>query len=104
MSEIRAESPVRHGARDGMTVHASRGLKNSAAFLCSAGSHGGLFFLLYPVVKLFARIDVHAQEHLGVLRAAVLGALAEIKPGVVGIDPNVVDPVWNQIRFSCKAW
>ena len=34
------------------------------------------------------------------LRAAVLGALADVKAGFVRIDPHMVDAVGNQVRFS----
>ena len=95
--------PVRHCSRDCMAIQASGGLKYPAAFAHLIVNNGRFFFVLYPLIELFARINVHTQEHFGVLRTAVLSALTEIESSLVGIDPRVVLAVWNQVRFSRKT-
>src|SRR6202795_4785406 len=104
MSEIRTESTVRHSSRNGVTIYASGSFKDPAPLLRYATSHSRLSFRLDPLVKLLARINIDAQEHLGVLCAAVLCALAEIQSRFMRIDPHVVDAIWNQICLSCKPW
>src|ERR1700746_469397 len=96
----RAESPVRHCSRDSVTVHTGRGFKDLSALLHGTTNQGRAFLFLNPPIKLFRRINIYAQEHLGVLYAAVLSALTDIHTRFMRIDPHVVHAVWNQIRFS----
>ena len=96
--------PVRHCSRDCMAIQASSGLKYPAAFAHFIANNGWFFFVLHPSIELFARINVHTQQHFGVLRAAILRALTEIESRLVGVDPCVVFAVWNQVRFSRKTW
>ena len=57
----------------------------------------------HPAIEVLSGVDVDAQEHLRVLRAAVLGALALVEPGLVRVDPGVVDLVRDQIRLARQA-
>src|SRR5580704_6498013 len=104
MSEIGTETPVRHGSRNGMAIHTSRGFEDTPAFFGSAIGRGRHSLSLDPLVKLGPRINGDAQEHLGVLHSAVLGALTEIKSCFMGINPRVVRAVWNQVGLPCKIW
>lgn len=57
-----------------------------------------------PISELLGRIDVDTEEHFGVLRAAVLGALAEVYAGFVRIDPCGIDAIGNEVGFSSELW
>src|ERR1700751_569074 len=100
MGEVRDESPVGHCSRDGMTVYAGRGFKDLSALLRRTVRHCRPFFFLNPPIKLFRGINVYAQEHLGMLDAAVLSALPDIPTCFMRLNPHVIDAVWNQIRLS----
>src|ERR1700674_672689 len=102
MSQIRAEAPVRDSARNGMAVDARSSLKDPTPFVRCAISHVRLSFILNPLVELLLRVNVDAQEHLGVLHPAVLGALADINSDFIRIDPHVVDAIRNKIRLTRK--
>ena len=106
MREIRTEMPVRHCSGNGVAIDAGCGFENPAAFgdriIVGIGRRCLLF--LHPSVKLFRRIYVNAQKHLGVLRPAVLRALPEIKSSLLGIDPHVIHAVRNQVRLPRETW
>ena len=59
-----------------------------------------LTLLRYPAVKIGARLHNHSQQHLGVLGAAVLGALTYVNSGFMRIDPHAVGAVGNQIGLA----
>ncbi len=61
---------------------------------------GWLLLVRDPGGELGRRIGIHADQHLGVLRSAVLRALAQIEPWRLGIDPHGVDPVGNQVHLA----
>src|SRR6266576_4579586 len=93
------EAAVRIGAADGVTVHAGRRLED-----LPAASDGGIrarrsALRFDPAVEVLARVDVHAQQHLGVLRAAILGALAEVEARLARVDPHRIRVVGNQVRL-----
>ena len=56
-----------------------------------------------PRGKLRGSVGVNANQHLGVLRSAVLRALAEIEAGVCRIDPHGVDLIGNQIHLAGQS-
>ena len=47
--------------------------------------HRRLRLVRQPALELVRRVDDHAEQHVGVLRAAVLGALAEVQARLVGL-------------------
>ena len=67
-----------------MTVNARLARKALLAFDCTAESLGsaGFRFVGQPTLEIRGFIDHDPQQHVGVLRAAVLGALAEKQPGL----------------------
>jgi hypothetical protein len=63
-----------------------------------------LTLLLNPLIKVRVRLDINAEEHLGVLDSAVLCALAEINAGFVRIDPHAIRMIRYEVRLTCKTW
>ena len=46
----------------------------------------------------------HAEHHVCVLHAAILGAIANIGARLRGLDPHMVFPIGNHIGFAGKLW
>src|SRR6516162_11444609 len=53
----------------------------------------------YPTVKIRARFHVHPEQHLRVLRPAVLRALPDIKAGLTRVNPDAIRMIWDQVCF-----
>src|SRR5437667_12421227 len=87
-----------------MTVNAGRRLEYSAPFGNNIAHGRGLPLLLNPAVELIARLHVNTQKHLGMLRPAVLRALAQVNARLVRIDPHTVWVVGNQVSLTRQAW
>src|ERR1700722_11218546 len=100
MREVRPKMPVGNCAGNGVTIDACGGFENVAAFSGGIGGNRRLFFLLNPGVEIGTRIDVYAQQHLGVLHAAILSTLTEEQASLVRIDPSAVRMVGNQVRLA----
>src|SRR5271156_1487950 len=100
MREVRPETPVGDGSCDGVAVDACRSLENAAAFRDRVIADGRLLLLLDPLVELFRRIHINPQEHLGMLDAAILSALAKIESCLLRVDPGLIRVVRNQVRLS----
>src|SRR5258708_34625738 len=103
MSQIRDETPVRYRSRNGMAVDASGCLKNPAAFTHSIVRLCWFCFFLDPLVKLFPRINVDAQEHFGMLHPPILGALPDLPSTFMRINHIMVTPIRIKIRLSPKT-
>src|ERR1700729_1098864 len=103
MREVRAETAIGHGSRDRVTVDASRHFEYSLALRNGITDCCRLALLLNPAIKLILRLNVDAQQHLGVLRPAILGALTQIHTRVMGINPHTVRVVRNQIGLACQT-
>src|SRR5262245_37109466 len=102
MREIRTKTSSAVGAANRMTIHTSGCFKDV--------SSRGFFFILtrrlslfaHPGVEVFRGIHIHAQQHLRVLRAAVLRALAEKQARLMRIEPHLVWVIRDQVGLSCK--
>src|SRR5712671_8157784 len=100
MGEIWAEAPGCGRAANRMAVYAGGGFKHAPA--------GGFFRILIrelvlctdPSVEIFGTVYRDAQKHLGVLRSAILSALAEIHPGLARIYPRIVDTIGYQVSLA----
>ena len=53
--------------------------------------------------ELVAGIHIDAQQHLGVLRSAILRALAQEEAGLVRVDPHAVRVIRNQVGLARQA-
>ena len=102
MRQIGAKAAIGWGSGHGVAVDARGSFIDAAAGGDTCIHNRGLFLSLHPSGEAFGRIHVDAQEHLGVLRAAVLRALAEEQAGLVRIEPHIVDAVRNQVSFSVE--
>lgn len=98
VSEVWTKAAVGHGTGDGVAIDAGSFFKD----VTSRGGGGmcGLLFRGNPPAELLGRIDVDAQEHFGVLRAAVLGTLTDVHAGFVRLDPHRVDAIGDEVGFA----
>ena len=55
---------------------------------------------LDPAIEILARVHVDAQQHLRVLGPAVLRALPEVQPRLLGVDPHLVHAVRDEVRLA----
>src|SRR5208282_1549683 len=85
MRKVRTEGPPCRGAGDGVAVDTGVGFKNGAAVGCRRILRRGLPLLSDPGGKVRWGIGVDPDQHLCVLRAAVLPALSQIESWLVGI-------------------
>src|SRR5439155_22761079 len=100
--QIRTEAPICRSAADRVTVDTCSCFENAPA--------GGYLFILRrrlllrsdPRVKIFGAVYGHPQKHLGVLRPAILRALAEKDSGASRIHPHTVRVVRNQVGLTAK--
>ena len=66
---------------------------------CIASSAGSAIHAL----ELLRSVDIDAQQHLGVLRAAELGALPDVHAGLMRIDPHLVHAVRKQVGLAGES-
>ena len=103
MSEVGTETSVSRGAANSMAIDAGGGFENLPA-VADGGVDGGRLLLRGdPSIEVGARLDDHAQQHHGVLGAAVLAALPEVGPGDVRIDPHRIFPVRDDVSLAGQA-
>src|SRR4030095_9547961 len=100
MSEIRAKSSVSHGAINTVTIDAGSLLENQPPGSRARIVLGEFLLLCYPTVEVLAAVHIYAEQHLRVLRAAVLGTLAEEQPGALRFNPHRVDFIGDQVRLA----
>src|SRR5690606_8721709 len=56
-----------------------------------------------PTLESARWIDVDAEEHVGVLGAAVLGALPEVEARVLGLEPEAVRASRDQVGLPGES-
>src|SRR6476646_9800207 len=86
-----------------MTVDAGGSLEDAPPSVYSVIRLRLLILLLNPAFELIAGLDIDAQKHLGVLRAAILRALSQVKTRLVRINPHRIHAIGNQIGLARKA-
>src|SRR6266581_4748391 len=97
---MHAEAPVCRCAADRVTVDAGRRFENAPARDCFLVLSRGLLLRSNPRVKIFSTVDRYAQEHLAVLRPAILRTLAEKDARAMRIHPHAVRVVRNQVGLA----
>src|SRR5215471_15109750 len=102
MSKVRAELSFRCGAANGVAVDARVGHECLTTFGGVRSDQRGLLLLFDPSIKVVRRMHDDADQHPGVLCAAILGAVAEIGAGVGGLNPHSVFLVRDYISLAGK--
>src|SRR5262245_14250579 len=100
MCQIGTEGAVGPRPRDGVAVDARGGLEDAPTLRHRVDLRDGLLLTDEPALEVFLRFDDDSQQHLGVLRPAILRALPYIHADIVWIDPRAVRPIRNQIRLA----
>ncbi len=106
MGEVRAKAAVRRRTGNGVTIDTGNPFEYFLPFSGDVIWRRQLCFLTLffdPGVEVCSRLDVDAQKHLRVLSSAVLSALAQIKAGLVRLDPHPVGMVRNQISLARQS-
>ena len=56
--------------------------------------------LAYPAIEILRRVNINAQQHLRVLRAAILRALSDEKAGALRLNPHLILTIRNEVRLA----
>src|SRR6266404_2377211 len=102
MCQIRTEPAGCHRAADSVAIYARRCLEDTSACDLLRILIRNPLLLSDPGLEIFGSVYRHAEEHLRVLRAAILRALAEIDARLVRVHPHFVYAVRNQICLPGK--
>src|SRR5262249_53265583 len=89
--QVGPEATLRGSAAYPMAVDARLGKESGAPGVGSRVLRARLLLVLQPTLKDTRGIDDDANEHIGVLRTAILGTLADVPPGPVRLKPHAVD-------------
>src|ERR1051325_7121977 len=103
MRQIRSKASISHSAIDPMTIDAGGLLENQTASGRARIVLGQLLLLLDPAVEFLARIHINAEQHLCMLGATVLGALAEKQSGALRLNPHRVYFIRDEVRLAGQA-
>ena len=95
MRQVRAEASISDGAPNRVAVYASCCFENASAGGYILVEHCRLLLGADPGGKLFGVVNANPQQHLRVLRAAILRALAEKNSCLVRIHPHVIHAIRN---------
>src|SRR5882757_3416480 len=100
MREVWSKSSISDRAINRVTVDTSRSFENEAPGGGGRIVLGELLLFLHPSLKVLRRVHIHTQQHLRVLGAAVLGALAQEKPSPFRLNPHRVYFVGDEVRLA----
>src|SRR5271154_4040680 len=98
--QVGPEAPVGHRPGNSVAIDACGLLEYATSRVHSIRIRGRQFLSRDPRLELCRRVDVYAQQHLGVLRAAILRALTEVQSGLVWFHPHRIAAIWNKICFA----
>src|SRR5271168_1113828 len=100
VSKVWPELSLRGGAAHHVATDAGLRLEELPAFGNCWILHRGLLLIFHPGVIVFRGLHVDTQQHLGMFHAAELGTLAHVHAGFIGIEPDVVHLVRNQVDLA----
>ena len=102
MREIRADPPIGGGAVDRVAAHATGPLEEREPLRGVVASRWrrGLKLRLFPGIEFRRRLGDDEEMHPGVLGSAEFRAAAEMCPGLVGLQPDVIRMLRNRRDFS----
>src|SRR5262249_51365046 len=83
-----------------VAADAGGGFEHQATGLGLGIARRGLALRLHPPLEVVGRMHHHAQQHLGMLRAAKLGALADVGAALRGRQPYDVAAIRNDVRLA----
>src|ERR1700722_3880395 len=90
VGEVGTKASFRRCARHSVAVGAGSSFEYSLPLGSRVTHYGRLGLLLNPSVEVLMRLNINTQKHLGVLCPAVLSTLAQVKTGLVEINPHTV--------------
>src|SRR5258706_9575258 len=103
MREVWSKSSISDRAINRVTVDTSRSFENEAPGGGGRVVLGELLLSLHPSLKVLRRVHIHTQQHLRVLGAAVLGALADEKPRPFRLNPHRVHFVGDEVGLASQT-
>ena len=105
MSEVGAESTVSNRSGDRMAIDAGSRFKDAASLDNGVAQMRRLALPGDPLGEIIRGLhNRNAQQHLGVLCAAILSALSQEKSLFVRVDPHTIRVIRNQIGFTSEPW
>src|SRR4029079_16847409 len=105
MGQVRPDESPRSGPSNGVAQRA-RVVHEHLLSALSCGARGrssGLTLTGEPGIEIGRRIGLDEQDHVRMLRAAVLGALSAEQPGTVRLQTDAVRDARNEIHLSMQA-
>src|SRR3954463_16526778 len=101
MGQVGPYPAAGRSAPNGVTHDAARGEKYFLAPASQLGGWGesGVSLRGKPAGKAVGTLGNNQEAHLGMLLAAVLGALAAVDAGGVGLQPKAVVLAWYQVSL-----
>src|SRR5262245_18218921 len=103
MSEIWSKAPISARALDRMAVDTRGLLEHEPAGGSTRVVLGDFLLVFYPALEVLPRVHIDAEQHLGVLGAAVLGALSEKQAGALRLNPHRIHFVRDEVRLAGQA-
>jgi len=102
MRKVRTETSIRGRSADPMTVHAGIPFKYPPSCDCAGIFGCGFLLSVYPSGKIVWVIDRNAEQHLRVLRSAVLRTLTQKDAWALRVYPHSVGMVGNEVGLACQ--
>ena len=103
VGQVGPKAAIGRGPRHGVAVDAGGRLEYSLALRSSIAHGCVLALLLNPAIEIGTWLNVNAEQHLGVLRSAVLRTLPKVNARLMRIDPHTIGMVGNQVGLAGEA-
>src|SRR6266849_2269730 len=100
MRQVRAELPIRLRFPDRVTVDARSRKENVATGPHLRIIHRWLPLRGHPLFEISRRMRDDAEQHAGMLQAAIFGAVADIGAWLCWLDPHEIAAIGDQIGFT----
>src|SRR6516165_8651954 len=102
MRQVRRVAASRGRAAYPMTVHTRLAKEGVPPGPHVGLLHGRLPLVGQPGLEVARGLDDDPEEHVGVLGAAILGALAEVQAGAVSLEPHAIGATRDQVGLAAQ--
>src|SRR5215471_6986890 len=102
MRQVRRVAASCGSAAHPMTVDARLAQEGGPPGAYLGSLDGRLPLVGQPGLEVARGIDDDPDEHVGVLGAAILGALPEVQAGLVGLEPHAIGATRDQVGLAAQ--
>src|SRR5216683_866111 len=102
--QVWSVSAMGAGTAHPVAVDARLGQKHVSTRAGGAVIYGGFLLVIQQTLEVRGRIDNDPEEHVGVLRSTVFGALAQEQALLLRLKPHLIRASGNQVRLPGQAW